>query len=254
MNIFNLNVDHRAFYKVPKKIINMPPLWHQKIDRWFSVCPVCEKSVRKACFGEFSLKFSGKLRKRETFCSFSKSIRETLINNFDHVIAVLNKTTGLLVTADMARQWLIHYHHERGWSYFGTTLENLPWSFVYRASISESLFGRKITDHALREDISKVAPYVTFDNKGTVKNNSSNCADLAFCFLFHDRKIVDGNLEESITLSISTRELKDGVLTNPNVLCDKNIPVDHELFKKLIKTKEQRQLHWVELAKSVLGG
>ena len=253
MDIFSLNVDDQFFHKTSKKRIVIAPLWHKKINRWFCVCEACEHPVRKAYLGEFSLKFSDKLRKREIFCSFAESVRETLINNFDHVIAVLNKTTGLFVTADMARQWLIHYHHERGWSYFGTTLENLPWSFVYRASLSDNLFGRKITDHALREDIAKVAPYVTFDNKGTVKNNSSNCAHLASCFLFHDRKIVDGNLEESITLNISTRELKGGVLTNPQGLCDKKIPVDHGLFRALIQSKQPRQLHWVNLAKSVLG-
>lgn len=253
MDIFNLNVDRRFLHKTLPKKIEIASLWHQKIDRWFCVCEACENKVRKVYFGEFSLKLADKLGKREIFCSFAESVRETLINNFDHVITVLNKTTGLSVTADMAKQWLIHYHHVRGWSYFGTKLENLPWTFVYRASLSDSLFGRKITDHVLREKLAKVAPYVTFDDKGTVKNKQLNCADLNFCFLHHKRDIVDGSLEESITLSISTRELKDDVLTNPQGLCDKNIPVDHGLFKTLIQSKEPRQLHWVDLAKSVLG-
>ena len=253
MDIFNLNVDRRFLHKALPKKIEIAPLWHQKIDRWFCVCEACEKQVRKVYFGEFSLKFADKLRKRPIFNSFDQQIRDVLVNHFDHVVIALNKTTGLSVTADMAKQWLIHYHHVRGWSYFGTTLENLPWTFVYRASLSDSLFGRKITDHVLREKLAKVAPYVTFDDKGTVKNKESNCADLKFCFIHHERKIVDATVEESIILSISTRELKDGVLTNPQGLCDKNIPVDHGLFKKLIQSKEPRQLHWVELAKSVLG-
>jgi len=59
-----------------------------------------------------------------------RKILETLIDQFDHVVYLLQKETGIQFSPELLKQMLETYRSARGYLYYGATLQNVPWIFA----------------------------------------------------------------------------------------------------------------------------
>jgi hypothetical protein len=190
----------------------------------------------------------------------SRKILETLINQFDRVVYLLQKETGINFSSNMLRKMLETYRAERGYLYTGATILNVPWIFAYMSD-SQSIVGQyvqKDADPDMIVAIQTKAKNVTINDKGQICGSTKTFLSLDVCFIEH-RESKDGDsgalkdgdsgaLQESMLMVVSTD-------SNHRVY-EKVIHFDHQSFQRLVQTpdeKTHRRMDLVEMAKEVLG-
>lgn len=259
--------------------------WYQPINghnSWFAVCPVCDNPIQiigmmegKKPFGKHFLsqkagvavplkgcvdrdeyewcpyacknKTLNRNTKRHSGSKQALLIKNTLIENFDRVIYILQKTSGLRISDNLAEQMLKDYRAVEGWRYRGATVQNIPWTFAYMMQ-ARKLFGRVIEDDSLARSLCENYPELEYNNKKqlVVKVGGRYCP-LQFSFIHHRRHITDQHtLTESIEFNIADAERQ--------TVCKKSIIFDHAFFLRLINSKNEtwRKTHLIALARRIL--
>jgi len=190
--------------------------------------------------------------RRKTLTPLSRKILETLINQFDRVVSLLQKDTGINFSPNMLRKMLETYRAERGYLYTGATILNVPWIFAYMSD-SQSIVGqyvRKGKDPDMIAAIKTKAKNATINDDGQICRSTKAFPSLDVCFIEH-RESKDGDsraLQESMLMVVST-DPKHWVY-------EKVIPFDHQAFQRLVQTpdeKARRRMDLVEMAREVLG-
>lgn len=181
-----------------------------------------------------------------------------LINQFDRVMYVLHKQTGIRFSRNKARQMLVQYRNERGYLYSGATLMNVPWIFAYMAD-SQSLFGQYIRDNPqLMAAIREKVPNADVDSDGHVQSAILPSGKGAFlninvCFIHHKTQKIDDTtgIIETMTMVVST-EINGRIVD----IYKEKIVFDHACFQRLIDIPDaagRRQPDLVDMAREVLG-
>ncbi|WP_414041273.1 hypothetical protein ACJU26_04120 [Acidithiobacillus sp. M4-SHS-6] len=193
-----------------------------------------------------------KRARRKGLNPVSRKILGTLIEQFDRVVYLLRKQTGINFSQKLLRKMLETYRAERGYLYTGATLLNIPWVFAYMSD-SQPIVGqylRKDADADLMRAIRDMVPGVHISDGGQIGRKTKNFLSLAVCFIHHreskDRE--DGRLVESMKMVVS--------MDADHWVHQKVIPFDHQEFQRLTHIpdeKARRQMDLVEMAKEVLG-
>ncbi len=186
-----------------------------------------------------------------------QKILDTLIAQFDRVIYLLQKQTGIRFSRNLVRHMLRKYRGERGHLYMGASLINIPWIFAYMSD-SQSLFMQNVSGNPeLAGAIEDAIPAAqVLDGRITAKEIAGKRAffELNLCFIHH-RSSTGGAGDpwtEQMTMVVSTKYPSS---QQPLAIYQQQIVFDHAHFQNLIQFGDtHRQLHWVELAKEVLTG
>jgi len=179
-----------------------------------------------------------------------RKILETLIDQFDHVVCLLQKETGIQFSPGLLYQMLETYRSAEGYLYYGATLQNVPWIFAYMSN-SKSIVGQYLRgDSDLIAAIREHDSAAWVDEDGQIVSRSTEVPSLDVCFIAH-RKCIDGDsgaLQESMLMVVST-DPKHWVY-------QKVIPFDYQAFQRLVQTpdeKAHRRMDLVKMAREVLG-
>ncbi|MBK1674733.1 hypothetical protein CKO35_15825 [Ectothiorhodospira shaposhnikovii] len=181
-------------------------------------------------------------------------ILQTLMTQFDRVVYLIQKETGLVFSTAMLRKMLDTYRAEKGYLYTGATLTNIPWVFAYMTD-SQPLFMQKITSEALRNAVRSHVPAASITDEGRISRGSApdgrkRFFTLDLCFIKHQMKRdgEDGALTEAMDMVIS--------IENQQVIYRKEIVFNHEYFQNLIQlpdARSSRRPALVDLAREHLG-
>lgn len=260
---------------------------------WFAVCPGCDNPIQIVGMysdkilpygkhfvpqGSLENKINGVVNElARDYCSYysgrkpddgtyrrnpesplAKAIITTLIEQFDRVIYILEKTVGIKISVNLATQMLKDYKNSYSWLHPYSTLDNIPWVFAHQSS-ARTIIGRIILDKEII-NVLKVKfkenklPIQFGDNNQIISKLNSdgkaNYCTLEFSLIHHKQSIIDNNLNESINLIVFT-ESGDNA---PPPVYSKIINFDHEYFRNLIQSTndEYRKLGLVTLAKQIL--
>ncbi|EMF0115404.1 hypothetical protein OUS11_001986, partial [Enterococcus hirae] len=142
--------------------------------------------------------------RRSTSSPLANRILLTLEEQFDRIIYILKKQTGLLINKKLAKEMLITYLKNEGWLYKEATLNNLPWIFG-QCSPAIPLFGRMIQKNSeLHQVIQENCPEVQFvpasfsSDYVQIKNQEGMFVTLYFTFLNHEKCVVEEEIHETM--------------------------------------------------------
>lgn len=185
-------------------------------------------------------------------------ILDLLITQFDRVLYLVRKETGITFSRKLVKNMLVKYRAEEGYLYTGATLMNVPWIFAYMAD-SHSLFNQRVdANEELTQAILEKVPAAAINDDGRVvsrvfPDGKKRFFDLGICFIHHrlSKDKEDGGLTETMTMVVSTAE--NGEFKD---VYRKTITFDHQHFQNLINLPDdraRRQTDLIELAHEVLG-
>lgn len=162
----------------------------------------------------------------------SRDILTLLKEQFDRVIYILEKETGINFGEGLSQKMLQSFLAMHGDRYIGINMCNLPWIFGYMTA-SQSLFGQYIQNGSPLMESLKKCKELSF-NGDQVKNAPGKFINLNFTFLGH--KICHGSVfKESVEFVVSLEE---------TTIFTKVMDVEPILFHNLINLspgKERRQ-------------
>lgn len=197
--------------------------------------------------------------RRTRFDGVPRKIVQLLIEQFDRVVYILEKQTGLSFSQKALRGMLQRYRGERGCMYTGASLRNVPWIFAYMSNATD-LFGQRVSgNEQLTAEILKQVQGADINGEGRLVSRKQPDGkkapffDLKVSFIHHRIRAdsEEGSLTETMTMVVSLREkweLRD--------IHRETIEFDHDFFDRLIQLPEgqgQRRLDRVELAREELG-
>lgn len=192
-----------------------------------------------------------KAAKRAQSDPLADKILDVLVPNFDRVIYILEKVTGLKITDSLAEVLLKDYRDLEGHRYIGATLQNIPWVFAYMTN-SKSLTGRIVTgDDELLQAVENTVADVVLNGK-QITPKQGVYVKLDFCFIHHrSAQNEDGGLKETMVLQVSYKK-------PANAIYQKTIEFDRDWFKRLIRVSPERAVRprkatLVALAEQILG-
>lgn len=141
----------------------------------------------------------------------ARQLLRLLHDQFDRVIYILSKDTGIYFSAAMSEKMLQGYLSREGWSFRDAAPYNLPWTFV-EGQTALPLFGQRIRRGcALYDAIDSHCPAVRFDevsggNSVRILQNSGQYVDLNFTFVSHTHTVKEENLHETIDFWVYSGE------------------------------------------------
>ncbi len=215
-----------------------------------------DPGARDAC-PYFKPKRHPKSARKPHFDNQARKILHLLIDQFDRVVYLLGKQTGIWLSKKRLEDMLDTYRQMKGFMYMGATPINVPWVFAYMSN-SFPLFYQKISDNAaLSEAIRKKIPHARIDDHGRLIARRDSEGKAAFisvnaCFIHHaqSRKSPEGALSETMKLVISTQRNGSSI-----VIHEETVVFDHQFFQRLITKPDSgnRRYDLVEFANARLG-
>lgn len=133
----------------------------------------------------------------------SQQILKTLYEQFDRVIYILSKDTGVSFSLALSRKMLEGYLVRKGWSFRDAAPYNLPWTFP-EGQVALPLFGQRVKRnsdlfHAISHHCQNVEWKDTSSgDMAILQKKGSQYLDLNFVFVNHTRKVQGECLQESI--------------------------------------------------------
>ena len=242
-----------GLYRLPKSV-SQPYGRHagESIPRLARLDP----ASREAC-PYFKPRRYQKTDRKPCFDDQARKILQLLIDQFDRVVYLLGKQTGIWLTRKRLEDMLDTYRQMKGFMYMGATLINVPWIFAYMSN-SFPLFYQKISDNpALAQAVSRSVPQAHIDERGRLTARKDNRGKTPFvaveaCFIHHtqDSNGSDGSLSETMTLVVTAPQNEERL-----AVYKETIAFDHDFFQRLICSKDDRhrQPNLVDLARSRLG-
>lgn len=180
----------------------------------FEWCPYIRKNQSK-----------GSSRKRGLE-GISLKILGIVLTQFDRVIYIIRKETGIWISPKVALTMLENWIEAEGYRFHDATLRNIPWMFAYRSK-GLSIFGQKISkgQDDLRQAIADRIAHARFDEKGRIARGGQ-FYEVTWCFVDYRRKTENDDLIEMVEF-----EVCDG---NREVAFAKTIVFDPGYFFNLI--------------------
>lgn len=195
--------------------------------------------------------------RRSELDDHARRILRLLIEQFDRVVYLIGKDTGIWFSRKMLATMLQVYRSMQGYLYMGATLLNVPWIFAYMTNAT-SLYYQKIADNApLSDAVRRDIPQAMIDDDGRVVKNPNHAGGSAYfsldvSFICHKQTLrgPGQSLQESMELVVTTRRRGEIVRIH-----GETILFDHARFQRLIGTgvHGKRRPDLVSLARSVLG-
>lgn len=179
-----------------------------------------------------------------------------LIEQFDRVVYVLEKQTGLSFSKAMLEKMLARYKGCRGFMYTGATLRNVPWIFAYMSDATD-LFGQRVTGNDALSGQLRLVSGADINSDGRLVPAVSAVGkkqflDVKVSFIHHRMKkeSEEGGIVESMKMVVSELQGR-----KPRDVHNQVITFEHDFFERLIQLPEGkgiRRLDRVELARNAL--
>ncbi len=181
-------------------------------------------------------------------------ILSTVINEFDRIVYILKKVTGINFSENLLRKMLATYKAAEGYLYIGASQLNTPWIFAYM-SHAQPLYMQYIKNSALLEAIDQALSnaVITGDGQITAKEENGKRAflDLNVAFIQHKSCFSNNTLSEKMTMIITTTEGKSIV---PKTIYKEDIIFDHDFYQKILHKKDfVKNERLNALARDILG-
>lgn len=291
MHVYKLSPDDRETKTIEKhgfeSATGKKPPWFVEGDdkeRQYAVCPACDNPVQiiglyeplshtPNPYGRHTGKkiegFSYYDPEAFSWCPYVKNnntgtsknnrdlneialkILGVVLSQFDRIIYILEKETGIQISQKLATNILDHWLTGEGYLYPGANLQNIPWMVAYRTR-SLSIFGQKIVDNELlKAAIEKKIDGAIISDDGRITKGSKYYA-VNGVFLGHKTKFDDeDNLIETICFEVSTtgsQYIKRNIIYTKTITCD---PTFFERLINLSPERAQRKRKLLELAEDV---
>lgn len=163
------------------------------IQENYDYCPLRAKRTRRSEYA-----------KRARGNELSMSIIQRLVTEFDKIIYYMESKIGIFISDNLARDMLKRYFANEGYRFYDSSLMNIPIKFFHGSLKSWGLYGRFVRNESLQKAIIEHFPKAEFnDNRLTSKNNSY--LDIEFSFILHKIHHSEGDMHETLTLSVHTR-------------------------------------------------
>ncbi|WP_281687534.1 hypothetical protein [Pseudomonas citronellolis] len=219
---------------------------------------ISDPEARQNC-PYFNPKAPSKTARKKHFDGVPAKIIQLLIEQFDRVVYVLEKQTGIELSKKALRGMLERYKGERGFMYAGATLRNVPWIFAYMSDATDLFMQRVDQNSTLKQAINEGVEGAQVGSEGRVgkrvfpSGQTPPFFDLKVSFIHHRirKDSDDGGVFETMTLVVSVeekRQLRD--------IHKQDIVFEYGQFERLIQLPEgkgRRRMDLVELAREVLG-
>lgn len=215
---------------------------------------------RACCCPYYQPRPHARSARREHLDTVGIKILSTLIEQFDRVVYLLEKDTGIRFSRQHLGKMLTTYRDWQGYLYTGATLLNVPWIFAYMSN-AQSLFNQRVdADSDLGKAILAGVPDADIDAGGHIVNRvhadgSTRFFLLSVSFIHHAQTLdPDQGLVETMKMRVFS-DTGGGLDTVP-YLFETLITFDPAYFQNLLGLPEARaRRRWdqVELARSVLG-
>ena len=183
--------------------------------------------------------------KRVSGSALSLEIKARLIKHFDKVAYIIRKDTGIRYSKKLLKEMLKTYRGWGAWEYFGATLENIPWAFLYMTD-SKSLFGQYIRkDGKLYSELKKRGVRLKENGEFVqIFGFDGKSFNLRHYFTKHVSEPKDGEFRESVEAVF--------MLNDEEILIQKII-FDHDYFFNLVNYGTWKSdLELLALAKEIL--
>ena len=156
----------------------------------------------------------------------ARKILKIVKENFDRVIYIIRRDTGVNISRALAEKMLESYLGERGHLYRGATLTNIPWIVAYMSD-SQSLFGQYIASNTeLRQAIIKHAPKIALSKDDQIRGAEGHFAELDVCFIHHRFSKKDGDIIQTMKMRITKGHQQQ--------ICEQKITFDLKKFERLL--------------------
>lgn len=136
--------------------------------------------------------------------SKSLNILQLLRDQFDRVIYLLQRSTGIVFSEKLAQDMLKSFLYMRGHLYIGTNICNLPLMFGYMTT-SQSLYGRIINKESPLMEALQKNKDLEFSDKNQLKSSKGKFIDINFTFIEHKTTRHDTEYKETITFIVSLK-------------------------------------------------
>lgn len=189
---------------------------------------------------------------KEQISELEFNIYYTLRNNFDAVIYLLEQISGLYMSKKHIKEALQQYIGCEGHLYYGSTIYNIPWLLLYIYTMpARPCYGRIIKKDSFIYNMFLQVPNIVFEDceklPGYVLVKGKNGKYIDYCFSFnqHRRTIIDDEVSENVTLTVTSCSLQSQ--DNPAgfiKLKDNKIYINETRFPNLLcseKMKEYRK-------------
>ncbi len=167
-----------------------------------------------------------------------------LREQFDRIIYILEKMTGIKISAAFAKKLLESYVANEGWMYYDSTQDNLPYMLLV-AEPAYTLVNRHIEQgSSLYDGILKNCKTIELisvnDRYAKAVPVEGKYSNVTFLLAEHRRKVADNHLTETFSLQ---------VVENDKVVYRQRIEVDPDYLRRLIKLPEERSFRNAKLLK-----
>lgn len=159
-----------------------------------------------------------------------RDILQLLRDQFDRVIHIIERDTGIIISPALARNLLDSFLGMQGHLYVGTNLCNLPWMFAYMTT-GQTLYGRKIKQDCELMRALKGNERISITEKSQVTSGKEGFLEIIFCFIKHKIIQKGSSHEETITFLVNVEEKE---------IFHKTIQIDPVYFHNLVNCPSER--------------
>ena len=134
--------------------------------------------------------------------SLSLEILSFLKQQFDRVIYILQRETGIIFNEKLLKDMLISFLRMHGHQYAGINLCNLPWIFAYMTT-AQSLFGKRLQNDCPLMMSLKKRKEIAFSEDNRIQSATNKFFEIQFAFIGHEMKSNGAELHETIDFVVS---------------------------------------------------
>lgn len=162
----------------------------------------------------------------------SYAILKLLQEQFDRVIYLLQRVTGIIFSENLACEMLKSFLYMHGHLYIGTNICNLPLMFAYMTT-NQSLYGRTLNKDSKLLNILKHNKDIIISDRNQVLTKKDNNNFTTINFFFTDHKI-----SQLGTTNVET--IVFNVTINHDIVFKEKITIDPMHFHNLVNLPPER--------------
>ena len=174
-----------------------------------------------------------------------------LREQFDRIIYILEKTTGIKISEAFAEKLLKSYVVNEGWMYYDSTQDNLPYMLLY-AEPAYSIINRLVEKDSdlykgILENCSTVELQSVNKKYSKVVPKDNRYTEVKFILAEHHNRVEDNHLTEAFSLHI---------IESNDIVYSQKIEVDPDFLRRLLQLSEERSLRnrkLLQIAENVCG-
>ena len=290
MKFFKVSPESKKSYPVTEKNFTEALLKNDQLNqngKQYGVCPYCDNPVqligiyKKLKVSPYGRHVSENVegvtrlnRQSYDYCpynshhrNYERNFRMDMVterelnifrlirDNYDRVIYILKKETGLYYSNQLAREILNQVYRSEIWMYPGISEYNFPWIILYMYG-PQRLYKRLVQKDSLLHQILEsnhivFEPYKNSDYDIVVAGPNHSYMDWVYSFLQHNRRIrEDDSLAEYVVPVVAEQDIEE-----PDIRWKGRMDIQTDYFSNIAnheKSESYRNANLLEIAKEVM--